>query len=234
MEPGEVNVPQPQSALVIGSSGGIGEALCALLESRGCVVTRLSRREHGLDLTDEDTIAAAAARLRDAGAAFDWIFDATGVLAVDGVDPERAFRQLDPAVMLRSFAINAMGPALLLKHFAELLHRGRPVAFATLSARLGSIGDNRLGGWMSYRASKAALNQYVRSAAVEIARRRPEAVVVSLHPGTVETEMSRAYARGRYTASASECAEQLVTVLAALTPAETGGFFAYDGQAIPF
>ena len=222
----------PQNALVIGATGGLGAALAAHLRAAGAPVTTLSRREDGLDITDEATVIAAAKHLSDQ--TFDLILDATGALVVDGVDPERRMRELDPAIMLRSYAVNAVGPAMLLKHFAERLPRRGPAAFATLSARLGSIGDNRLGGWTSYRAAKAGLNQIVRSASVEIARKRPEAVVVALHPGTVETALTRRFARGRFTATPPEAAAQLLGALAGLGPGDTGGFFAYDGQSVPW
>ncbi len=222
----------PRRALVLGSSGGIGAALVAHLAATGWEVVGLSRSEDGLDLTDESSLTHHAALL--AGQHFDWIVVATGILAVDGVDPERAFRQLDPAVMLRSYAVNAVGPALAVKHFAGLLPRGQPSVFAALSARLASVGDNRLGGWMSYRASKAALNQLLRCAAIELRRKRPEACIVGLHPGTVETEMSRPYARGRFTADASTCASQLVDVLSLRRPQDSGFVFDYAGERIPF
>lgn len=225
-------MPLPRRALVLGSSGGIGAALVHHLTTAGCDVVGLSRSADGLDLTDEPSVQHHAGRLE--GESFDWIIVATGILAVDGVDPERAFRQLDPAVMLRSYAVNAVGPALAVKHFAGLLPRGEPAVFAALSARLASLGDNRLGGWMSYRASKAALNQLLRCAAVELRRKRPEACVVGLHPGTIETEMSRPYARGRFTADAATCAAQLVDVLSKKRPTDTGLVFDYAGETIPF
>ena len=141
---------------------------------------------------------------------------------------------IDPQVMARVFAVNALGSALVLKHVSpKLTPSGRSV-FATLSARLASIGDNGLGGWTSYRASKAALNQIIRCAAIELSRKRKQSVVVGLHPGTVETDMTRKFARGRYTASADEAAAQLLAVLDGLGPADSGGFFDYDGKTIPF
>lgn len=222
----------PRRALVIGSSGTVGAALAAELRDRGARVDTLSRSEDGLDLADEASIEAAVAAL-DPGE-IDWIVVATGILAVDGVDPERTMRRLDPAVMARAYAVNAIGPALLVKHLADRLPRDRDGVFAALSARIGSIDDNRLGGWMSYRASKAALNQLWRCASIEIRRKRKQACVVTLHPGTVESALTREYARGRFTATASESASQLVDVLVGLTPADSGGLFDYSGARIPF
>lgn len=227
----------PLRALVVGASGGIGGALAAALQARGVAVTTLSRSTDGLDITQEATVAAAAERLAAAGAApFDWILSVTGALSVAGADPERAFRELQPDILAQSFAINAVGPAMVMKHFAPLLHpdRTRRTVLAVLSARVGSIGDNHLGGWMSYRAAKAALNQLVRCASIEIARKRPHAVVVALHPGTIETALTRPYARGRYTATPDQAAQDLLGVLDRLTPQDSGGFFAYDGQPIPW
>lgn len=224
----------PFAALVIGASGGIGSAIAqALRDDPACArLVTLSRREDGLDLADEASVEAAAQRLGEGG--FDLVFNAAGVLDAAGAAPEKAFRDIDAAAMARAFAVNAVGIALAFKHFAPLLRRDGRAAFATLSARVGSIGDNRLGGWMSYRASKAALNQIVRCAAIEQSRRNPDSIVVALHPGTIETLLTQKYARGRYTATADECARQLLGVLAALSPAGSGGFYDYRGEPVPW
>ena len=136
--------------------------------------------------------------------------------------------------MTAAFATNAIGPALLFKHFTRLLPLKSRGVFATLSARVGSIGDNRLGGWMSYRASKAALNQIVRCAAIETGRTRPQAVIVALHPGTIETALTERYAHGRYTATPAEAADQMIAVLDGLTPDMSGEFMDYAGEKIPW
>jgi NAD(P)-dependent dehydrogenase (short-subunit alcohol dehydrogenase family) len=221
----------PMRALVIGDTGGIGAALAAALAARGAAVTGLSRRRDGLDLTDEATIARAAAGL---AGPFELILDATGALEIDGRGPEKALAQIDPAAMAAQFAVNAIGPALLLKHLHPLLPREGRAVFASLSARVGSIGDNRLGGWISYRAAKAAQNQILRTAAVEIARKRPGAIVVALHPGTVATPLTARYAGGHPTVAPEAAAAHLLAVLDRLTPADTGGFFAWDGSPIPW
>lgn len=221
------------AALVVGASGGVGAAFVRRLRADPAYATvrTLSRRDDGFDLGDECAIAAAAAHFRASALRFTCIIVATGILEADGRRPEKSFSEIDPAAMAQVFATNAIGPALVFKHFSSLLEpQGRSV-FAVLSARVGSIGDNRLGGWTSYRASKSALNQIVRSAAIEIARTRPEAVVVALHPGTIETAMTRAHARA-YTASADDAAGQMLHALARLAPTDSGGFFAYDGQGI--
>ncbi len=232
----------PFTAVVFGATGGIGRAVADRLEADpACsAVVRLTRNsDPAIDLADEASIAAAARIVREQHGEIGLLFDATGILTVAGADgrpggPEKTLRQLDPVAMANAFAINAIGPALLLKHFAPLLPRHRRGVFATLSARVGSIGDNRLGGWVSYRASKAALNQIVRVAAIEIARKHPESVVVALHPGTVATELSAPFAGNRDTLTPAESAARLLAAIEKLGPEDSGGFFAYDGQPIPW
>jgi NAD(P)-dependent dehydrogenase (short-subunit alcohol dehydrogenase family) len=142
---------------------------------------------------------------------------------------------LDPAQLAHQFAINAIGPALLMKHFLPLLARNERAVFATLSARVGSISDNHLGGWYGYRASKAALNQLVRTAAIELARTRPLAICVALHPGTVDTDLSRPFAKaGLAVRTPEEAAERLLGVIAGLTVAQTGLLVDYNGKVIAF
>ncbi|NNU79907.1 SDR family NAD(P)-dependent oxidoreductase [Halovulum dunhuangense] len=215
--------------LLIGASGGIGAAMADALQ--GTRLATLSRSADGLDVTDEASVAAAAARLEGP---FDLIFDATGALEIGGHGPEKALAQIDPQAMAAQFALNAIGPALLLKHFGPHLRREGRAVFATLSARVGSIGDNRLGGWISYRAAKAALNQIVRTAAIELARRNRETIVVALHPGTVQTDLTRKYLGRHPAVTPEEAAQNLLKVLAGLTPAQNGGFFDYAGKDIPW
>lgn len=223
------------NSVVIGASGGIGEAMVNALERRGETVHCLSRREQTIDLADQASIAAAAAALPFE--AIDRLIVATGMLHEGAHGPERSLRQLDAERLLRSFAINAVGPALVLKHFAPLLRRDGPSRTALLSARVGGIADNRLGGWYGYRASKAALNQFVRTAAIEIARTRPQAVVVALHPGTVDTAMSRPFQANVASDklfTPDHAAECLIGVLDRLTPEDSGGFFDWAGEPIRF
>lgn len=215
--------------LLIGASGGIGSALARAFA--GSDLTTLSRSADGLDVTDEATVAAAAARIEGP---FNLIFDATGALEIDGHGPEKSISQIDPQAMARQFALNAIGPALLLKHFAPKLAREERSVFATLSARVGSIGDNRIGGWISYRASKAALNQVVRTAAIEIGRKNRNAVVVALHPGTVQTALSDKYTGRHKSVTATEAAENLFRVLHDLRPEHSGGFYDYAMREIPW
>ncbi len=184
-----------------------------------------------IELTDEASIAAAAARLRHQSP-FTRIIDATGALVIGDHGPEKRLADLDPHAMARAFAINTIGPALLIKHFTDLLPRHGRCVFATLSARVGSIGDNRLGGWYSYRASKAALNQIVRTAAIEVARRRPDALLLALHPGTVRTRLSAAFTAPEHGLRPEQSAARLLAVMDAA--AETGVFLDQDGLVVPW
>jgi NAD(P)-dependent dehydrogenase (short-subunit alcohol dehydrogenase family) len=229
-------------AVVLGASGSIGAALLAELQSSGGFdrVVGLSRHSvPALDLTDESSIQAAATHvatlLKQDGLALTLVLDATGMLHTPTHQPEKSLAQLDPAHMAQSFAINAIGPALLMKHFLPLLPRQGRSVFATLSAKVGSIGDNRLGGWYSYRASKAALNQLVHTAAIELRRRAPGAICVSLHPGTVDSPLSVPFAKtGLTVCQPPEAAQRLLAVVAGLQAADSGGFFNHDGQALPW
>jgi NAD(P)-dependent dehydrogenase (short-subunit alcohol dehydrogenase family) len=220
-----------KQALVIGASGGIGAALVAELERRGVVVTGLSRREDGLDVTDEGSIARILGTMQGP---FDTVLVATGALELGPHMPEKALRSVTPEALDAQFALNATGPLLVLKHALRLMPRGEPVRFAALSARVGSIGDNGLGGWYSYRAAKAALNQLIHTAAIEVARSHPHSVVVTLHPGTVDTGLTAQH-RGTHAAMPpAEAAQHILDVLGGLTPAQSGGFFDWQGAAVPW
>jgi NAD(P)-dependent dehydrogenase (short-subunit alcohol dehydrogenase family) len=192
-------------------------------------VVGLSRRADGLDVTDEASLARVLGRLEGA---FDLVIVATGGLELNGARPEKTLKSLDSAVLAAQFALNASGPALVLKHTLRLLPRDRPARFAALSARVGSIGDNALGGWYAYRAAKAALNQLIHTAAIEIARSHPQAMVVTLHPGTVATPLTAAYAGGHPTVSPQVAAGHLLAVLDGLRPADTGSFFDWRGDRV--
>ena len=220
------------SALVIGASGGIGHAIADCLEADpNCSNTvQLSRRDDQLDITDEASVHRAADRFQSTS--FDLIVCATGALTIDGVGPEKSIRQISQNAMMNQFAVNAIGPALLLKYFVPLLDRKKRVIFAFLSARVGSIGDNQLGGWISYRSSKAALNQIVHTAAIEVSRANPASVVVAIHPGSVATSLSDPFSSGHERSKPDDAARSVLQVFDGLQPANTGGFFAYDGSSI--
>lgn len=230
-------------AVVIGAGGGIGGALVTtLLSSNGFAdVHALSRNPPGdagrqrndfLDVTEETSIIAAAQRI---GTPLDLVIIATGILRDKGRMPERALRELDGDALARIFRINTIGPALVLKHFAPLLAKDRRTVIAALSARVGSISDNRSGGWYGYRASKAALNMIVKSAAIELRRTKPEAICVALHPGTVDTGLSEAFqarvAPERLFTPAL-AADRLLCVIDGLVSGSTGRIFAWDGREI--
>ena len=216
-------------ALILGASGGIGGALTDALRARGAEVVGLSRRHDGFDLTDEASVARAAAGL---AGPFDLIVNATGALQIGADRPEKTLAAVTAPAMAAQFALNAIGVALALRYFTPLMPRAGRSVFASLSARVGSIGDNRLGGWISYRAAKAAQNQILRTAAIEIARTRPEAIVVALHPGTVATGLSALYAGRHPTIAPERSAQALLAVIDRLTPAETGTFWDWQGRPV--
>ncbi|MDE3078563.1 MAG: SDR family NAD(P)-dependent oxidoreductase [Paracoccaceae bacterium] len=218
--------------VIIGASGGIGGALCTALRARGAEAVGLSRRGDGLDVTDERAIRAVLDPLPSG--AFDGVIVATGALVIDGVGPEKTLKRLDMTSMAAQFALNAAGPALVMKHALRLLPRDRRAVFAALSARVGSIGDNGLGGWYAYRAAKAALNQLIHTAAIEASRTHPQSICVTLHPGTVETGLGPDYRAGHPTVTPDAAAANLLSVIDGLTPAETGGFFDWAGKTIPW
>ncbi|MBN8294025.1 SDR family NAD(P)-dependent oxidoreductase [Rhodobacter sp. NTK016B] len=216
-----------EKALIIGASGGIGAALGRALDARGVSVTGLSRRDDGLDVTDAASVERVLGALEPG---FDTVIVASGILAPEGARPEKSLSEIDADVMARVMAVNAIGPALLLRALPRLLAKG-PCKVGVLTARVGSIGDNAMGGWYAYRASKAAANQIVHTAAIEIARKRKEAVVVALHPGTVETAFTAGYP-GHRKVTPDQAAANLLSVLEELGPADNGGFFDWAGKAV--
>ena len=230
-------------AVVLGAGGGLGQALATTLVFDGWTeVHALSRAGEPLkgahagvaDVIDEASLAAAAARI---GGPIDLIFVTAGVLSGRAARPERRLDDLTPEGLAESFAVNVAGPALAAKHFAPLLPRDRRAVLAVLSARVGSIADNRLGGWYCYRASKAALNMVVRTLAVELARTHPHAACAALHPGTVDTPLSRPFQRGVPAGRLQTpvaAARRLIDTAASLNPTDSGGFFDADGAALPF
>lgn len=231
-------LPPGGLAVVVGASGAIGDAIVCRLEedNRFAAVIPLSRSgDRSLDLTSEASIAEAALHVADLRLPLRLVVDATGFLHDADRMPEKSWQQIDPVHMAKAFAINAIGPGLLMKHFLPLMPREGKSVFATMSARVGSIGDNHLGGWYSYRASKAALNQLVRTAAVELKRRRPEAICVALHPGTVESRISAPFRKtGLDVRSPAAAAERLIRLILALSPGDSGGFFDYRGAPLPW
>jgi NAD(P)-dependent dehydrogenase (short-subunit alcohol dehydrogenase family) len=222
------------TAIIFGTNGGIGQALANEVKLRGSFasVHRLSRQSvPPIDLCDENSIARAAAHFAESAAKPALIIVATGVLHQGSKGPEKSLRELDPEWMVENYRVNAVGPALIAKHFLPLMPREGRTTFAILSARVGSISDN---GWHSYRASKAALNMLVRNISIEAQRKNPQAIIVGLHPGTVETPLSAPF-RGnpvheRF--APARAAKQLLDGLDGLDPTQSGQLFAYDGTVI--
>lgn len=234
-------------AVIIGASGGIGAALVEQLASRvDCEqVYALSRkpvadshkvRVLSIDFDQEDSIAAAASEVGNEGAP-DLVIVSTGILSDEtGLMPEKSYRQQTAEAFAKVFEINTIGPALVAKHFLPIMPRKQRAVFAALSARVGSISDNRIGGWHAYRASKAALNMLIKNYAIEQARRNEGFIAVGLHPGTVDTDLSKPFQSGvpdKQLFSAEQSATFLLNVLAGLTPRDSGKVFDWAGKAVP-
>lgn len=217
-------------ALVIGATGGIGAAMADALVERGVEVTTLSRGRDGLDVTD---VASVDHVLGAQSGPFDLALVAVGILAPKGRTPEKSLAQIDAHAMAEVLAVNTIGPALILRHVPRLLPRQGRSVVAVLTARVGSIGDNHLGGWYSYRASKAAANQVVRTAAIEIGRKHREASVIALHPGTVATPFTEGYPGHRKRAPEA-AAESLLHVIDSIGPEQSGRFFDWAGEEVPW
>jgi len=227
--------PDGFRALVIGASGGIGQAFVQALQttSRCAQVVGLHRHsEPRVDFEDEASIGAAAAQLHAAGK-FNLIVNAAGVLHTAASMPEKKLGDLSYAQLEATFRVNTFGPGLMLRHFTPLLDTQRSV-LAVISAKVGSIEDNRLGGWYSYRASKAALNMLLKTAAIEVKRSNPQAVLVSLHPGTVNTGLSKPFKGEQIGRAAMDAARDMLGVMDQLTPADTGTFLDYNGTHLPW
>ncbi|HSF11586.1 MAG TPA: SDR family NAD(P)-dependent oxidoreductase [Erythrobacter sp.] len=236
----------PRTATVFGASGGIGRALCDALVAGGTDIVHAGSRQgegpegpnirpFAFDLLDETSIASAAEAMRDDPP--EWVIIATGVLTLpSGTGPERSYKRLDPATMAEVFALNTIGPALVAKHMLGIMPRGRAFTLAALSARVGSISDNRLGGWHSYRASKAALNMLIKNFALEMARTHPESVIIGLHPGTVDSGLSQPFQSGLPEGQLTmpeDAAANLIGVIAHRTPAQSGRVFDFRGDEVP-
>ena len=220
-----------KKALIIGASGGIGQACHAAFEAKSVDVTTLSRRHDGFDVTDP---VGATAQLRTLEGAFDYILVALGVLAAKGGAPEKTMRTFDAAQAQAVYAVNTFGPALVMAQIPHLLPRDRAAVFCCVSAKVGSIGDNEIGGWMTYRSSKAALNQMLRTTSIELARTHPKAAAIALHPGTVETEFTKNYQGRHPTVPAAEVGMDIVNTLLSLAPEQTGRFVDRFGKDLPW
>ena len=229
-----------QSAVVFGASGGIGSAIADALEtdSRFDNIIRFSRSGKSpvaVDLTSEDSIANAADWMKAREITPSTVFVATGLLHDGTNGPEKSLHQLDPDWLMKNYQVNTIGPALVAKYFLPLMERKGISKFGVLSARVGSISDNRLGGWYSYRASKAALNMMIRNLAIEWSRKNDRAMIVALHPGTVDTALSEPFQRNVPAGKLFDsgyAARHLLDVLDRLELTDSGKFFAWDGAEI--
>ena len=231
-------------ACIFGASGGIGQAFVGQLQANPQIKTIFAGARlpiaptskvtpFGFDLRDEASIANAVPTIGGA----DLNIVATGMLHADNIQPEKSLRAVSSEAFEQAFAINTVGPALIGKQLLPRLPKDRRSVFAFLSARVGSISDNRLGGWHAYRASKAALNMLVRNFAIEMARTHPQAIIVALHPGTVDTALSQPFQRGvaeNKLFTPDYAAGRMLDVLAGLTPEDSGHLFAWDGERIAF
>lgn len=232
--------PNKRDAVIIGASGGIGKALSGIVQQSGEYdrVFRLSRSKSDdqyIDICDEQSVRQAAALIKAQSANPALVICATGILHDGEKQPEKSLRELDADWLLRVYQVNAVGPALVAKHFIPLMPRKDRAVFAALGARVGSISDNSLGGWYGYRAAKAALHMMIRNTAIEWSRKNPLSVATALHPGTVDTGLSEPFQRSvpdgkLFTAQYS--AQKMLSVINQLEPENSGHIFAWDGQEV--
>ena len=219
-------------ALIFGASGGIGLAFSKFLENKLGIenVIKLSRSFDEFEISDEEKILKFSGSIEGS---FNLIINAIGVLQTTEIGPEKTINAIKQKSMIDTMTINAIGPALLLKNFSKKLDKTKFSVFVNLSARVGSITDNRLGGWISYRSSKAALNQIIKTSSIEINRRNKNAICVGLHPGTVKTRFTEKFQNTTETISPEDSVEMMMKVIESLSVDDNGYCFAYDGKVIP-
>ncbi|MDC3303623.1 SDR family oxidoreductase [Amylibacter sp.] len=218
-------------ALIIGASGGIGSALPeAINVAYGITdIVKISRSDDGLDITNEDSIKNLFESL---DGEFELIFVTTGALEINGIGPEKTILQMTPENLRAHFEINTLGPALLIKHLHKLLPKERRSILVILTARVGSIGDNNLGGWISYRTSKAAVHQIIRTSALEIKNKFKKSICIALHPGTVKTNLTQKYVGNHPSVSPDQAAKNILNVINSLSQEDTGNFFDWAGKKV--
>lgn len=250
-------------ALVVGANRGIGLGLVRQLLQMGVSPSQepskvrrvyatyrqevtpelselaLSDRLHLLpmDITDESQISEGMAQIKRETDKLHLVVYCVGLLHDEVIQPEKSLQQLNSDALLRYFQINSIGAVLLAKHLPPLLKHGDRSVFASISAKVGSIGDNHLGGWYGYRASKAALNMFMRTVAIEYSRKTPKTIVVMLHPGTTDTQLSKPFQRNvapEKLFSVDRTVNQLLAVIDQLQPDDSGEFFSWDGTRLPW
>ena len=237
-----------KNIIIIGSSGAIGSSFLKHYaeEDKNNVIYALSRGEavspssniHNvpIDIESDSSISNASSICSEAGP-FDIIIVTTGMLSDENISPEKSLRHLNKESLSKIFSVNTLGPALIAKYFIPLLKKAAPSFLGFLSARVGSISDNRIGGWYSYRASKAALNMIIKSLSIEVARNNPQSIIAGLHPGTVDSKLSKPFqgnvSEGKlFTPDYSVL--KMVEVISNLKPENSGNCFAWDGKEIEF
>ena len=224
-------------ALVIGGTGSIGSAIINELKNQNFTkIISLGRSSNPpLDLLDESSIKKAADFIKNQPGSLCLLFDATGILHNEDQNqmPEKTYKNIDLTFMKKNFEINVMGPALIMKHFLPLLDTDQKSIFATLSAKVGSISDNRYGGWYSYRASKAALNQMIKTASIELKMKNKNAICIAIHPGTVTSKLSKPFQKDNLKIQSNEeSAKNITEVIAGLKANDSGLFFNWNGSII--
>ena len=203
--------------------------LLAITDSRLCCLQ--------MDITDESQITAVIQKIQTEQTTLQYVINSVGVLHEGEMQPEKSLRHINAEQLLRYFQVNSIGAMLLFKQVQPLLKHGDRSILATISAKVGSIGDNQIGGWYGYRASKTALNMFIRTTAIEYKRTCPQAILVALHPGTTDTRLSLPFQRNvppEKLFSVDRTVAQLITVMDGLTSTDSGEFFSWDGSRIPW
>ena len=228
-------LPNPFSALVIGSSGTIGGAFVGLLKNNSScseVIGIHRHSEYRIDYQNPDSIESCATALSQKGP-FNLIVNTIGVLHSSNWMPEKRLDDLNTEQLVELMKINAIGPALTIRHFSKLLDPKNSI-MVTLSAKVGSIEDNRLGGWYSYRASKAALNMLIKTASIEWARTKPNTALVAMHPGTVNSGLSKPFRGEQIGRPAQDAVADMFQVIENLRKEDSGSFVSYSGEKLPW
>ena len=224
-------------AVIVGGTGAIGNAIANELEKLGFkeVLKIGTKTNPSIDFNDENTIIKTKEFIKNKNKPISILFDATGILHHDDSMPEKTLKSIDINFAKKNFLINSIGPALLIKHFVPLLDSENKSVFATLSAKVGSISDNGFGGWYSYRASKAALNQLIKTASIEMKVKNKQAIFLALHPGTVKSNLSQPFQKTNLKIQEpEESAKHLVKIINSVDQSQTGKFFNWDGSELPW